>query len=148
MIIRAATEQDIPQIMTIRLAVKENQLSDPSSVTYELCLEYLKNRGKGWVCEIDGQLAGFSIVDMQEHNVWALFLNANFEGRGIGQKLLFTLLDWYFSQTKQAIWLGTSPGTRAADFYRKFGWKEIGKHGEQEIKFELSFADWQDLKII
>ena len=146
--IREAVRLDIPEIMAIRLAVKENQLSDPSSVTYDLCLDYLTRWGKGWVWEIDSKVVGFSIVDMQEKNVWALFLDSNFEGKGIGRKLLFTLLDWYFKQTEEPIWLGTSPGTRAASFYQKFGWRHVGKHGDQEIKFELSYAEWQNLNPI
>jgi hypothetical protein len=56
------------------------------------------------------------------------------------------MLDWYFSQTSQKVWLGTSPNTRAEAFYRKRGWKEIGLHGKGEIKFEMTAADWRKRK--
>jgi hypothetical protein len=53
------------------------------------------------------------------------------------------MLDWYFEQGKENIWLGTSPGTRAENFYRKSGWIERGKHCEKEIKFEMTSAAWK-----
>jgi len=56
------------------------------------------------------------------------------------------MLDWYFSQTKEKIWLSTDPVSRAEQFYRMNGWVEAGIHGKREIKFEMSFEDWQDVK--
>jgi len=52
------------------------------------------------------------------------------------------MLDWYFQQTKQTVWLGTSANTRAEVFYRKSGWMEVGTHGVGEIKFEMNYNDW------
>lgn len=141
--IREATVSDIPRLQRVRHLVKENILSDPSLVTDEDCRVYLVERGKGWVYEINDVIAGFAIVDLKEKNVWALFVDPEFEGKGIGKKLHRQMLDWYFSTGKKEIWLGTDPNTRAADFYRRQGWRETGKHGEQEIKFELSSREWQ-----
>lgn len=146
MTFREATTADIPQIQIVRHSVKENILSDPTLVTDELCALYLTERGKGWVCEADGQIVGFSIVDLQEHNVWALFLLPEYEGQGIGKQLHHIMLDWYFRQTKETLWLGTDPGTRAEQFYRRQGWKEIGIHGRSEIKFEMRYEDWKAAK--
>jgi hypothetical protein len=52
------------------------------------------------------------------------------------------MLDWYFNQTTKNVWLGTSPKTRAETFYRKAGWIEIGTHGKNEIKFEMTYNNW------
>jgi GNAT superfamily N-acetyltransferase len=142
MIIREATIEDIKQIQTVRNSVTENTLSNPNLVTDEDCEEYIMVRGKGWVCEMDNQIVGFAIADLKEHNVWALFLDPKFEKRGIGQKLHKTMLDWYFTQTKHTIWLGTAFDTRAEVFYRKAGWIEVGMHGTKEIKFEMTYHDW------
>ncbi|SIR15754.1 GNAT family N-acetyltransferase [Pontibacter lucknowensis] len=142
MLFREATTADIPRLQIIRHSVKENILSDPTLVTDELCALYLNERGKGWVCEVDGQVVGFSIVDLQEHNVWALFLLPEFEGQGIGKQLHRIMLDWYFRQTKETIWLGTDPGTRAESFYRRQGWRQKSIHGGSEIKFEMRYEDW------
>ena len=143
MIFRVAEVLDIKQIQVVRNSVKENTLSDPSLVTDRDCEEFLMERGKGWVCEIDHQIVGFAIVDLKEDNVWALFIDPQFEKQGIGKKLHQLMLDWYFGQQRERIWLGTSPGTRAEQFYRTLGWQEIGRHGKNEIKFELTKANWE-----
>jgi GNAT superfamily N-acetyltransferase len=142
MLFREARIDDIAQIQVVRNSVKENVLSDPGLVTDKDCEDYLTRRGKGWVCIMEDRVVGFSIVDLVDHNVWALFIQPGFEGRGIGRRLHDDMLDWYFGQTDSAIWLGTSPGTRAEKFYRSAGWKEVGIHGKGEIKFEMELRDW------
>jgi len=102
----------------------------------------LVERGRGWVCEEEEQVVGFAIIDLVDHNVWALFLHPGFEKRGIGRQLHDTMLDWYFQQTRVSAWLGTSPNTRAEQFYRTAGWTETGTHGKGEIKFTMTFDDW------
>ena len=146
MIFREATIHDIPQIQIVRHTVKENVLSNPALVTDKDCAEFLTVRGKGWVCEIDYAVIGFAIVDLQEKNIWALFLRPEYEGRGIGKELHDMMLDWYFDQTKETVWLGTAANTRAEKFYRKAGWKEVGTHGKGEIKFEMTYNDWKNYK--
>lgn len=140
--IRQAMPGDIPVIQQIRNAVKENVLSDPSLVSDADCFEYITNRGMGWVWEEENQMAGFAIADLKGNNIWALFLRPEFEGRRIGRQLHDTMLDWYFLQTNETVWLSTSPGTRAETFYKKSGWREAGTHGNGEIKFEMSRDEW------
>ena len=144
MIYREALIRDIPQIQFVRNAVKENMLSDPALVPDKDVEEYITKRGKGWVCEIDKKIVGFSIVDLVDNNVWALFVHPDFEAMGVGKKLHQMMMDWYFVQTKEKIWLGTEPKSRAEKFYRMQGWKEVGLHGKGEIKFEMSFSTWSD----
>ncbi|MDZ7615107.1 MAG: hypothetical protein U5K51_16495 [Flavobacteriaceae bacterium] len=60
----------------------------------------------------------------------------------MGRQLHDIMLDWYFEQTKNTVWLGTTPGTRAEQFYKKAGWKAAGTHGSDEIKFEMTYEDW------
>jgi len=142
MIYRQAEISDIPQIQIVRHTVKENTLSNPALVTDADCEEFITQRGKGWVCEINGVIAGFSIVDLRENNIWALFLRPEFEGKGIGKELHRLMMDWYFTQTKQTVWLGTAPNTKAEKFYEKQGWKNVGMVNKGEVKFEMSYEDW------
>lgn len=143
LIFREAALADIPHIQRVRHSVRENVLSDPALVTDAHCADYLTRRGKGWVCEVDGIIVGFAIADLQEANVWALFLHPDWEGRGIGRRLHDLMLDWYFAQTSTTLWLSTTPGTRAEGFYRKLGWKETGTYGRGELRFEMSRRDTQ-----
>ena len=133
---------DISQIQFVRNAVKENRLSDPALVPDEDVEEYMTKRGKCWVCETDKTIVGFAMVDLTGNNVWALFVHPGFEAMGIGKKLHLMMMDWYFVHTKEKIWLGTAPNSRAEKFYRMQGWTEVGVHGKGEIKFEMSFDDW------
>lgn len=142
MIFREAEIKDIAQMQFVRHAVKENVLSDPSLVPDADVEEYITKRGRGWVCEIEVTIAGFAIVDLVKNNVWALFVHPGFEAMGIGKKLHDIMMDWYFVQTNETIWLGTEPRSRAEKFYRLQGWTEVGIHGKGEIKFEMSFEDW------
>ena len=146
MTIRVANIGDIKQIQIVRNSVNENTLSNPNLVTDKDCEEFMTVKGKGWVCEIDNQIVGFSIADLMENNIWALFLRPDFEKQGIGKQLHDIMVDWYFSQTKNNVWLGTAPNTRAEKFYRKSGWTEIGTHGKGEIKFEMTFENWAKIK--
>jgi GNAT superfamily N-acetyltransferase len=148
MIFREATIADISQMQIVRNAVKENTLSNPALVTDKDCAAYLTIRGKGWVCEVEEQIVGFAIVDLQEDNIWALFLLPEYEHKGIGQSLQKIMLDWYFAQGKDKVWLGTAFNTRAENFYRKSGWKEIGTNGPKEIKFEMTIEDWKNIKYL
>ena len=143
MIFREAIIADIPQIQVVRNAVKENMLSNPALVTDADCEEFLCIRGKGWVCEIDDVIVGFAIADLQKNNIWALFVTPAFAEKGIGKTLHSIMLKWYFEQTQKTVWLGTEPNSRAETFYSKTGWKKVGMHGSNEIKFEMTYNDWK-----
>lgn len=146
MIFREAKIEDIKQIQVVRNSVKENMLSNPDLVTDKDCEEFLFERGKGWVCEIEDQIVGFAIVDLKDDNIWALFVHPEFEGKGIGSKLQKMMLDWYFENGKEKVWLGTAPNTKAEKFYSKSGWIKNGMHGTNEVKFEMSKKQWKDSK--
>src|SRR5437870_2375287 len=124
MLFREANREDIPAIQVVRNSVKENVLSNPALVTDKDCEDYMFTRGKGWVCESGGMIVGFAIADLVDDNIWALFVHPDYEKRGIGRKLHSMMLDWYFNQAKEKVWLSTAPNSRAEGFYRVVGWKE------------------------
>ena len=79
--IREAKIDDIPQIQVVRNSVTENTLSNPNLVTDADCKEFITERGKGWVCEINNEIIGFAIADLKDNNIWALFLKPEFENK-------------------------------------------------------------------
>ena len=147
MIIREAVTADIPQIQVVRNLVKENPLPDPSLVTDADCKDYLTNRGKGWVCEMGNRIVGFSIISVKDNNVWALFIQPGYERQGIGRLLHDRMMNWYFTQTTETVWLGTAPGTRAEKFYEAAGWTKTDIRPNGEVRFEMSQSQWKSLML-
>lgn len=143
MTLRVATLADIPSMHVVRLAVRENRLSDPGRITYQHTREMLERRGRGWVHEVDGAVAGFAVADHSRRNIWALFVAPGFEGRGIGKALHDVMLDWLFEQADDPVWLTTEPGSRAEGLYRAAGWRCTGPVEGGELRFELAREDWR-----
>jgi len=135
--IREADINDYTPMHQVRVAVRENILSDPARITFDDYKVYLEERGKGWVCVQKNVVVGFAIADLIGENIWALFVLPEYEHAGIGTALQKTMLQWYFTQGKETVWLSTSPATRAAAFYEKSGWTPTGMEGN-ELKFSMT----------
>jgi GNAT superfamily N-acetyltransferase len=134
---RRATVADIPSLAAIRREVSENALTDPGRVTRAMYHDYLTDRGNGWVCEHRSSVVGFAIAALDKRLIWALFVRPDFEGRGIGSKLLQEAVDWLFDQGVDTISLTTDPGTRAEELYKAHGWKR-GEHiANGEVLYRL-----------
>ena len=142
--IRQASEKDIDQIQWIRRAVKENILSNPELVSNEDCRIFITQRGRGWVAVSEELILGFAIADLEDDNIWALFVHPDHEKQGIGKQLHDAMLNWYFYRGKTWVWLSTDPATRAAGFYESQHWKRTGKLPNGEIKFEMTVDQWRD----
>lgn len=143
---RVAELSDIKQIQVVRHLVKENTLSNPDLVPDHDVAFYITEKGRGWVCEAEGKVIGFAIVDLQEKSIWALFVDPLFAEQGVGKQLHGLMMDWYFEQTRAIVVLGTAPKTRAEKFYELQGWRRAGAYSNGEVKFELSYEDWQGTK--
>jgi len=119
--------------------VKENVLSNPAKVTPEMYVPYLQEFGKAWVCEGQNRILGLSIIDYRNASVWALFVDPEFEQRGIGKRLLQLLVDDARQQRLQSLQLSTGIDTRADRFYRLQGWVpgEIDQSGERRYRLSL-----------
>jgi aminoglycoside 6'-N-acetyltransferase I len=135
--LRPATAADIDAMQRIRMAVRENILSNPAAITPELIREMIETRGRGWVLHEDGSdIVAFAIADQSRRNIWALFVDPAHERRGLGRRLHDTMLAWLFAQNEDTVWLSTDAGTRAERFYRAAGWREAGRLPNGEIRFE------------
>lgn len=135
MIIREATRKDVPGLVHVRSAVKENVLM--SDITQERMVAGLEVRGRGWVAEHEGQIVGFSMADREESMIWALFLLPEWETQGLGRMLLERATDWLRLEGCTIISLTTEPGSRAEGFYSHLGWTRAGITEKGEVRFEL-----------
>ena len=142
MIFREAKVEDIPALSGIRLSVTENVLSDPRKVTPEMFAAYLSVRGKGWLCEVGGEAVGFSVASRADASIWALFVKPEYEGMGIGTRLLKLATDWLFETGAPSISLSTDAGTRADRVYERQGWRRGEIRPDGEVGYRLDKAVW------
>jgi GNAT superfamily N-acetyltransferase len=140
--LRLATEADIPEMGRVRMSVKENRIESLGSLRPGDTERMLGGDGCGWVVEIDGRIVGFAIGDLSDANVYALFVEPEYERCGIGRLLHDTMMSWFFSKSVDEVWLSTDPNTREERFYRKAGWIASGKEANGETRFEMSRDRW------
>lgn len=137
MTIRQAQAGDVQAIQKLRMSVRENVLVDPSLVTEDTTTRAITQEGRGWVAMETGRLLGFSIALRSPPRIWALFVDPDHEGRGLGQRLLQEAVDWLWSEGANVIRLSTDPDTRAERFYDQQGWRAVGTNDRGEAVFEL-----------
>jgi len=137
-VLRQARPTDVAALNSLRLRMRENILSRPHWLTEARTLAAITQTGRGWVWEESGVILGFSVANAGERNIWALFVEPGFEGRGIGRQLLDQAVQWLWSLSPCTIWLTTDHDTRAESVYRAAGWKDMARLENGEIRFELT----------
>jgi len=123
----------------VRLAVRENTLSDPNRITESDYLAALDELGRTWVVEAAGEIAAFA-TGYKSGSIWALFVHPDHEGRSYGTALHSTVVAWLWSLGHERIWLATAAGTRAERFYLSQGWQSCGTVPGGDIRLELGRA--------
>jgi GNAT superfamily N-acetyltransferase len=133
--LRQALPNDIPGIWHVRYAVTENTLT-PGRISDEELRLAMVDTGRGWVIEVDGNIAAFAIGNGETGNVWALFVQPQFQGLGFGTALHETMIQWFGTQAIDRLWLSTGVNTRAREFYERNGWECVGPYGSDELRYE------------
>src|SRR5262249_45724525 len=95
--IRKAITADIPAIWRVRYSVRENTLR-PGLISDADVQQHLEVIGTGWVCEQEGSICAFAIGNARNGQVWALFVEPQAQGRGMGSALHAELLEWFRQQ--------------------------------------------------
>ena len=138
--LRRATVADITQMSRIRIAVRENALSNPARITEAMYRDYLDRLGRGWVAELEGEIVGFSYA-ARDGSIWALFVDPAHEGHGAGKRLLRLAVDWLFETGHDEVHLGTEANTRADRFYAAQGWTRGDMKDDVEVAYRLRRSD-------
>ena len=138
-VIRTATVGDVPAMHRVRSAVRENRLSDPQRVTESAYLPYV-TEGSAWLAESETGVMGFAILDPQTRTVWAMFVDPQAEGGGVGRALHQRMLEWASERGLERLSLSTAKGTRAETFYVAAGWLKTGLNEQGEVVFEISLT--------
>lgn len=126
--VRLATVADIPRIFAVRTGVRENHLSLAQlaalGITPDTIASMLQTADCAWVCACDGDVVGFSMVDLDDGVLFAAFVLPEHEGRGIGRALVEVAEAALFAR-HATIGLETAASSRAAGFYRHLGWQVV-----------------------
>ncbi|HSY18647.1 MAG TPA: GNAT family N-acetyltransferase [Candidatus Acidoferrales bacterium] len=139
MIFREMEQRDICSCIGVRTSVRENRYSleelRQAGITEESVAGMLTTTHKGWVCEMDRRVVGFCMGNRNNGEFWVVALLPEYEGRGIGRKLMELAVQWLRASACAEIWLWTSPdvSTRAYALYRKSGWDDCGVQNGQRI---------------
>lgn len=93
----------------------------------------------GHVCRDDGGLVGYAFGDTRCGEVVVLALLADYEGKGLGRRLLELVVAQLRSLGHQRLFLGCSadPAVRSYGFYRQLGWRSTGRLdrlGDEELE--------------
>ena len=133
--LRPAVPTDVPRLMAIRQAVRENRLDDPGLVTRADYLAVI-TRGTCWVWDDGAGVEGFaSGAPADDAHVWALFVDPAAEGHGVGSALLARLTDELWRRGHRQLTLDTGSGTRAERVYRAAGWTEVERTARGDVVF-------------
>jgi hypothetical protein len=114
--LRQAVIADIPAMMIVRFAVRENILP-PGVIDEEDYRREIHDTGRGWVIEQAGEIKAFAVGNAQTGNI--------------------VMIDWLWTQDLDKLWLTTGAQTRAKTFYEKRGWQNMRLTAKGDIRFEL-----------
>ena len=128
--IREMRAADVPALFYVRPRTRENALTledlqglgiNPQSVT-----ESLGKSTKGWVCDDSGRVVAFSMADSATGEFLVIAVLPEYEGKGIGGRLMGLAEGWLAASRCKRAWLTTDLDTtlRAYGFYRKRGWTD------------------------
>jgi GNAT superfamily N-acetyltransferase len=121
----------------VRTDVRENRLSTPEKIKEASYLPYIA-AGSAWVAETNTGIVGFAVIDASARKIWALFVDPDAEGAGIGQALHQHMMEWARETGLERLSLSTEKGSRAVRFYSQAGWQQSGFTAEGEVLFERS----------
>jgi len=127
---REITAADVPALFVVRPKTRENVMTveqlarlgiNPQSVT-----ESLDQSTKGWVCDDAGKVVAFAMADCESGEFLVIAVLPEYEGKGVGGKLMALTEEWLAASGCKRAWLTTDLDTtlRAYGFYRKRGWTD------------------------
>lgn len=141
--------EDMQSIFDVRIATWHNERGRQEltqmGITHQSVRELLTDTHRGWLCEADSRIVGFAMGNRNNGEMWVIAVLKEYEGLGIGKRLLQLVEDWLFSEGWNEIWLTTDPDEtlRAVGFYRHLGWMDwkVEPDGDRFMKKRLDQAN-------
>ncbi len=131
MSIRQITHADIPALFHVRPRTRENALTLEElralGITPETVAAWMGGSTQGWLWEeLPNEVVGFCMADRESAELLVIALLPEYEGRGIGGRLMHQAESWLADSGCKVAWLTTDLDStlRAYGFYRHRGWTE------------------------
>lgn len=127
---REIRPDDVPSLFDVRVATWHNDRGREElatlGITHESVLLMLAESHCGWLCEVDARVVGFAMGNKYSGEMWVIAVLREYEGNGIGKRLLSVVEEWLWSEGWTEIWLTTDldETIRAVGFYRHLGWAD------------------------
>lgn len=149
---RNAESTDMERCMDIRGMTSDNPMTidELNSIGVNSCnwcplIESAVYLGE--VCEVNDVVIGFCFGEVESAEILVLAVLPQYEGIGIGTKLLSNVGDKLLLSGSNNLWLAASPdpNARAHGFYRFLGWTYTGnlnEHGDQILVLPKSNCIW------
>lgn len=140
-VLRLATPDDINAIFDIRTAVVQNHLSREQmaelGITPQVVADCMGEAPCVWLAEVDGAPVGFSMVDLAEGEVFALFVLPSHENLGLGRQLM-TVAEAALFERHDTLCLTTDgrEQIRANGFYQRLGWSVVGTAEGDDVRYQ------------
>jgi len=139
--VRIAQLSDIEGMFDVRTSVMENHLSREEmrqmGITEGVVGDMIEKSLCAWVATENNKIIGFSMILPDEGCLFAAFVLPEYEGKGIGRRLV-RLAEQELFQHHEIAWLETDKNSRAAKFYMQLGWGNETDLNGTDIKLEKS----------
>ncbi|MGY4641007.1 GNAT family N-acetyltransferase [Pseudomonas sp. TE24901] len=143
--IRLATLQDIDILFAIRTSVTQNHLSREQmaerGITPEVLAGSIREAPCVWIAEVNGEPAGFSMVDLDSGEVFAMFVRPAYENQGLGGQLM-AVAEAALFERHDTLFLVTDgrDEIRANGFYQRLGWSVVDQVDGDDVRYQKSRA--------
>ncbi|WP_439862522.1 GNAT family N-acetyltransferase [Pseudomonas antarctica] len=140
-LIRVATEDDVDSLFAIRTSVQQNHLSREQlaemGITAQVLADSIRVAPCIWIAEVDGTSAAFSMVNLAEGEVFAMFVRPAYEGLGLGRQLM-AVAEAALFERHDTLFLITDgrDEIRANGFYKHLGWALAGPVGGEDVRYQ------------
>ena len=127
---REITAADVPALFNVRTRTRENAYTHQElhalGITIDSVTEKLATSFKGWLCTDADQVVAFCMADRSTGELWVIAVLPEYEGKGIGGRLMSSAEAWLWSSGFAQAWLTTDVdiALRAYGFYRHRGWTD------------------------
>ncbi|WP_166718415.1 MULTISPECIES: GNAT family N-acetyltransferase [unclassified Pantoea] len=137
--IRTAKAADIDGMFHVRISVIENHLSREEmqriGITENVVADLIEKSCCAWVATDNEKIIGFSMILPDEGCLFAAFVLPEYEGRGIGRRLV-EIAEKELFRHHEIAWLETDKQSRAAKFYIQLGWGNKIDINDTDIRLE------------